>query len=94
MGTGAGGSVDESEELADRVNKAATTPATTERGDPLPDWLQPFDENLANNEGEQAAQQFAPSSGAAAPTMPDGMEWILTEVSRLRSGQQLRETDP
>ena len=53
LGTGAGGNVDELEELAERINKAARTPATTVRDDPLPDWLQPFDENLANNEGDE-----------------------------------------
>ena len=78
MGAGAGSDVDELEELAERINKAARTPATTVRGDPLPDWLQPFDENLANNEGDekkkreqQAAAPFAPASVAAAPTTPD-----------------------
>ena len=91
MGTGAGGSVDELEELADRINKAATTLATTERGDPLPDWLQPFDENLANNEGDvqkkgeqEAAAPFAPSSAAGATTMPDDDD-ELSPVSKLVS---------
>ena len=88
MGTGAGGSVDESEEMADRVNKAATTPATTERGDPLPDSLQPFDENLANNEGEQAATPFAPSSAAAAPTMPDDDHELMVDE------EVVKEHDP
>ena len=41
MGAGAGSDLDELEELAERINKTARTPATTVRSDPLPDWLQP-----------------------------------------------------
>ena len=80
--------MDELEELADRINKAATTPATTERGDPWPDWLQPFDENLVNNEGEQAAAPFAPSSAAAAPTMPDDDDELMVDE------EVVKEHDP
>ena len=74
--------------------KAATTPATTERGDPLPDWLQPFDENLANSEGdeqkkgEQAAAPFAPSSTAAASTIPDDIDELMVDE------EVVKEHDP
>ena len=81
--------------LADRINTAATTPATTKRGDPLPDWLQPFDENLANNEGDEqkkgeqeAAAPFARSSAAAAPTMPDDDDELMVDE------EVVKEHDP
>ena len=95
MGAGASSGVDELEELTERINKAARTPATTVRGDPLPDWLQPFDENLANNEGDeqkkreqQAAAPFAPASVAAAPTTPDVDDELVVDE------EVIKEHDP
>ena len=95
MGAGAGSDLDELEELAERINKAARTPATTVRGDPLPDWLQPFDENLAYNERDeqkkreqQAVAPFAPSSAAAAPTMPDNDDELVVDE------EVIKEHDP
>ena len=95
MGAGAGSGVDELEELTERINKAARTTANTVRGDPLPDWLQPFDENLANNEGDeqkkreqQAAAPFAPASVAAAPTTPDVDDELVVDE------EVIKEHDP
>ena len=88
MGTGAGGNVDELEELAERINKAARTSATNvSEGDMLPDWLQPFDENLASNEGneqkkgeQEAAAPFAPASAAAQYRMTMTSSWSTKKL--------------
>ena len=95
MGAGAGSDLDELEELAERINKTARTPATTVRGDLLPDWLQPFDENLAKNEGDeqkkreqQAAAPFAPASVAGAPTTPDDDDELVVDE------EVIKEHDP
>ena len=95
MGAGAGGDLDELEELAERINKTARTPVTTVRGDPLPEWLQPFDENLANNEGDeqknreqQAAAPFAPASVAGAPTTSDDDDELVVDE------EVIKEHDP
>ena len=65
------------------------------RGDPLLDWLQPFDENLANNEGDEqkkgeqeAAAPFAPSSAAAAPKVPDDDDELVVDE------EVVKEHDP
>ena len=95
MGAGAGSDLDELEELAERINKTARTPATTVRGDPLLDWLQPFDENLAKNEGDeqkkreqQAAAPFAPASVAGAPTTADDDDELVVDE------EVIKEHDP
>ena len=95
MGAGAGSDLDELEELAGRINKTARTPVTTVRGDPLPEWLQPFDENLANNEGDepqkreqQAAAPFAPASVAGAPTTSDNDDELVVDE------EVIKEHDP
>ena len=92
---GAGSDLDELEELAERINKTSRTSATTVRGDPLPDWLQPFNENLAKNEGDeqkkheqQAAAPFAPASVAGAPTTPDDDDELVVDE------EVIKEHDP
>ena len=66
-----------------------------QRSDPLRDCLQPFDENLANNEGyeqkkgeQEAAAPFAPSYAAAAPTMPDDDDELVVDE------EVVKEHDP
>ena len=95
MGAGAGSDLDELEELAERINKTARTPATSVRGDPLLDWVQPFEENLAKNVGDeqkkreqQAAAPFAPASVAGAPTTPDDDDELLVDE------EIIKEHDP
>ena len=42
--------------MPERVAGAEVSSSNPVRGDPLPDWLQPFDENLVDDEEQSAAR--------------------------------------